>query len=116
MGVESNGEVDKDDLYGTFNESVRNNQRFANKAAHKALDLPWEDEMQINTTTNNYGGKSGSMGTIAKIAFSGLLVATGAGAGIGIPLLIDALKDKPAPVAPAPTTDNDTKFDLELVE
>ncbi len=113
-GIEPNNRIDEDSLYGIFNESVKQNQKLNNKAAHKALNLPMDDDMQINTTTNNYGSKGGSLGTIAKLAIGAGLITTGAGLPYGLGLIADALKNKPAPTTPA--TDSDTLFNLELVK
>ena len=112
MGVTT--EPDDEYLYGTFNESVRNNQKLANKAAHKALNLPMDDDMQINNTdnrvVNNYGSK---MGGLAKLAAGGLLLASGAGAATAIPFLVDAFINRPQPT-PAPVTDTDTDTQYEI--
>lgn len=107
---------DDDYLYNTFNESVRNNHKLANKAAHKALNLPMDDDMQITNTDNrvvhNYGGK---MGGLAKTVVAGLLLASGAGAGAAIPYILNAINNKPTPVAPAdPTIDTDTQYEIGL--
>ncbi|MFK7776854.1 MAG: hypothetical protein QM501_01870 [Gimesia sp.] len=121
MGLEPNNRIDDESLYGTFNESVRQTQSLANKAAHKALNLPMDDEMQINTTdnrvTNNYGAKKPG-GTLLKLALAAGLAATGVGIPASAYFVIDAIRDmeKPAPVTPASTTDSDTLFDLELVD
>ena len=111
MGIEPG--VNKDDLYSVFTESVERNQKFANKVAHKALDVPMDDDMQITTTdnrtVNNYGGK---MGGLAKMALAGALIASGVGAGFAIPMILDTLKGK----TPTVNTDENTQYNFGLMK
>ena len=52
--------LDKGFLYGEFFKPLRWRQRLNEKLAHKALDIPMDDdEMQVTTTTNNNNIKSG---------------------------------------------------------
>lgn len=56
-------------------------------------------------------------GTLAKLALGAGLLATGVGVPIGGWLIADALINKPEPVNEfVMPSDNDTLFDLELVE
>lgn len=80
---------------------------------------PEAEEMHIgddNRVINQHMPASrNTAGTLAKLAIGAGLLATGVGVPIGGWLIADALKDKPAPTTPT-GTDNDTLFDLELVE
>ena len=70
------------------------------------------DDMQISidspvTTTNHYvtpptPSRGPGFGTLAKLAIGAGLLGTGVGAGVGIPLLLDALKPKPPVVIREP--------------
>lgn len=78
------------------------------RANHKAtfgegVDMPDEGDDTVNvdspSVVNNYYEKSpdasrpSAMGTMAKLAIGAGLISTGAGAGVGVPMLLDALKD-----------------------
>ena len=91
-------EINKDELYRDYTRRVDWQDKLYKTAAHKALDVP-EDDMNItsnsgNTVNNTYQQPKGSLGTLAKLALGGALLGTGMGAGVGIPLLLDALKNK----------------------
>ena len=118
--TESNNKngVDKESLYGDFNSFARKRDKLFLRGAHKALDIP-EDDMQITSNSNNenhYHPKP-SIGNLAKAAIAASLLSTGVGAGIGIPLAIDALKNKPTIEQKAPEPAVQTKtitIDFEI--
>lgn len=117
MGLESDGVPDDEYLYGTFNESVRNNHKLANKAAHKALNLPMDDEMQItntdNSVVNHYGGEK-TGGVLPGLVKAGV-VAAGMATGLGGAgwLVAEAISNIQTPV-PASGTDTNTKYNMGL--
>lgn len=118
-------ELDANALYGNFQKtqdwkddaakaSIVWRDDLGKKLAFKSLnigDTPDPDEMHIEANkliTHNYFRdpkvtppvanpvtKPSGMGTLGKLAIGAALLGTGAGAGIGIPLLLDAIR-KPA--------------------
>lgn len=83
-----------------------------------------EEDMEVRfdspqTITNNHhyppAAPAKGLGTLAKLAVAGGLIATGAGAGAAIPFIVSAWKDRnPPAVQPAPSTDTDTTGELML--
>lgn len=110
-------EIDKNELYKLFTTRVNWQDKLYKSAAHKSLDIP-EDDMNITSNsgnvTNNYSPpvKSG-LGTLGKLAAGAALLSTGMGAGIGIPLILDALKDKNTTIT-KPIQDIDKTLDIEF--
>ncbi len=106
----------KKSWYGQFMETYKDSQKwrtgFAKKAAHQALDLPYEadDEMQVHSTKNI---KSGI--TWKEILVAGIL-------GLGGLALWDQLRTPPAPVNVPETesvsendvTDTNARYMLEV--
>ena len=106
--------IDKQALWGDFRDAERQNrewrEKLANKAAHKALDIPLDGPgLGVNVTKNESTGISWK-----EIAAVG-------GLGLGGLLGWNALHDRPQPTPPAPVvqpapnfkdTDTDTKYDL----
>lgn len=95
-----------DGLYDFWKANQQWKDKLYKKASHKALDIP-EDDMNINSgnvTHNHYlesnqpvpkeSAISKPKGSILTKALLGAaLVGSGAGVGIGIPLLLDSGKD-----------------------
>ena len=98
---------DKASLYGVYQKWSDWTQSLARQASYKALDIA-PDDMNI------YGGNQfhyhppaatpaqSGLGTLAKLAIGAGLLGTGVGAGVGIPLLLDALKPQPPVVIREP--------------
>lgn len=83
-----------------------------------ATALPGGEEMMVlgdvNQTITHAAPppeKKSKFGTLAKLGVAGALLASGAGAGLAIPLILDALKPAPVVVQPQPTTSTDTDTD-----
>lgn len=110
------GKTLKEHLYGKWIASVERKARLNEQITRKALDIPEDDDMHIDQSRtihakNVYLGKKSKLGTLAKLALGGALLASGAGAGFAIPILWSALKPKPVPVVPQ-GTDSDTATDI----
>lgn len=75
--------LNKEALYGNFLKSYDRRERLADLATRKALDLPVEDEVNINTTTNNQGSH-----WLTTLLMAGSLLLGGGGltAGLGTAL------------------------------
>jgi len=76
------------------------------------------DVHQTITNAAPEAPKKSTLGTLAKLGVAGALLASGAGAGLAIPLILDALKPAPGVVQPVPTpsvdTDSDTSSEIIL--
>ncbi len=99
-----------------YNEALR---RAVNAESVPGVDVEADgvgDVMNIDSPVHNHYGDSNSkrIGTLAKLGLFAGLVASGAGIGSAVTLVIDALRQKP--VVESPDTDTDTIMILELVE
>lgn len=99
---------DKTSLYGVFQQWSDWTQGLAKRASYKALDMA-PDDMNIHGGNQFHYHQPpvampvhGGLGTLAKLAIGAGLLGTGVGAGVGIPLLLDALKPKPPVVIREP--------------
>ena len=108
--------IDKDFLYGRYqsqeDKRIASRERLGLKMAYKALDIPEEDDVNINVENTHHHypvptppvaqvippvpkPSMSGLGTLAKLAIGAGLLGTGGGLAIGLPLLLDALKPKP---------------------
>jgi hypothetical protein len=88
--------VDKDLLYGDFRKAAADRHELAMKAAHKALDLAEDDDVNIgvNKTVNGVGAK----GLVGAALAAGLPTA-----GLAVMLLLRPMPPAaPVPVATIP--------------
>lgn len=96
MANSQNGEmIDKEALYGAYNESRRWQQKLYRQTAHKALDEPCDD-MAINVTKNTGIGAKGLMGVA--------LVAGLPAIGLAGMMLWNQMREKPAEKKPVPAS------------
>ena len=79
--------IDKDQLYATFNKSSERRDKLADLATRKALDLPVEDDMQINTSTTYQG-----LGRCGSLLLALAMLAGGSGGALGIAGLLGLLQ------------------------
>ena len=87
-------EISKDFLYGRYHAGEERRQKLAMKAAHKALDIPDDDDMQIKadrTTVNGVGAK----GLIGVALAAGLPIAALSGALLLRPQATPAVTQPP---------------------
>lgn len=73
-----------------------------------------DDEMQTIIFGDNIQQApppSSKLGTLAKLGIGAALIASGAGVGLGLPVILDALR--PAAVAPQPPTNTNTTTTIE---
>lgn len=82
--------IDKSQLYATFEKSRQRRERLADLATRKALDLPVDDDMQINNHTSYQG-----LGRLGAVVLSLAMLAGGGGSALGIAGLL-GLFDAPA--------------------
>lgn len=94
--------IDKTQLYPTFNNSLRRNQRLADAATRKALDLPLEDDVQIITDNSRQG-----LGRIGALLLSLAMLAGGGGAAVGALGLLRGF-DRPAARQPSDAAPSQT--------
>ncbi|QDU17956.1 hypothetical protein [Gimesia maris] len=74
-----------------------------------------DDNSQIHQYLPAPQQSSGVIGSLAKLALGAGLITTGIGVPAGGYLIWDALKNQPAPTAPAdPTIDTDTQYEIGL--
>lgn len=93
--------VDQEALYGVFNESTQRRQRWHDKAIHKALNLPMEDDdMQFNQSSGLTVGHLLGIAVIAGVLF--------VGASLWKP-------SEPAPPMSAPGV-TDTEYDVRFYD
>lgn len=96
--------IDKQALYGTYLDSVRRRQAIADKAIHKALDLPQDDDVQITNVKQS--------GTSPAVT-AGVAVLSAALGAAAI-----ALTSRPAVTVESPTSqpavNTDTQYDHEF--
>ena len=103
------------------------NQTILGDAMPAPKDTPAGDDMiHIGdaVTHQHFPPPKTGLGTLAKLGVGAALIATGAGAGLGVPLILDALRpkpavatpDPPAPLLPPPTVKSQptTLFDLDF--
>lgn len=113
--------INKKMLYGEFTEAMKANrewrEKLAEKASHKALDIPMDSALGINTNTTNVSGIGWKE---MAVVGGGLLGATGLGLGAYAALKPGPPPQPPAAVAPAnpgPAQDRDTdttgEYDIE---
>lgn len=140
-GANGSTGIDKEALYGFNRERERREQkrvdwqdRLHQKAAYMSLDIPEDEEVgDINVDKSTRIEKqevhhhhapekvaavAKKLGWLAKTAIAVGLIGTGAGAGVGIPMLISSLLNRPqAPVVqpqPGVDTDSDTATELNF--
>ena len=102
--------VDKELLYGKFQQTEDWQDKLNRKLAHKALDIRDADDMNVtNHTSNGMGWKE--LGAIGLMIFGG---------GFGLANLADLARPDPAPDPPPAAAAEDTDTDhvnvLEFVE
>ena len=91
--------IDKKALYGRFQDGQDRRQKFALKAAHKALDIA-EDDVQITTTQSGFGWK--------ELAVIGAI-------GLGVAWMFN--QKEPAPVVPpAQTSPADADYEIRFYD
>jgi hypothetical protein len=89
--------IDKTKLYATFEKSHQRQQRLADMATRKALDLPLEDDVQITTNTTNHG-----ISWVGAVVLAATLLAGGGGTMFGVAGMLGALRaPQPAPRGPS---------------
>lgn len=71
--------IDKSQLYGMFQRSLKRSEKLTDLATRKALDLPLDDEMQIITNHTHRG-----LGRWATLLLSLAMLAGGGGATLGL--------------------------------
>jgi len=92
---------DKKYLYGEFFKPLRWKQRLAEKLAHKSLDIPMDDDMNITQTRNGWGWKE-------------LAVLSGLGLGAyGFTQIAPTVPVQP-PAVTAPHKDRDTTRGIDI--
>ena len=62
--------IDKNALYGDYRDHMKKQNRLYMRAAHKALDIP-DDDVGINTKTDNSRHGIGAIGATALAAIAG---------------------------------------------
>lgn len=76
---------------------------------HQTINAP------TATEANKTAPASSAMGTLGKLAIAGALVASGAGIGAAVPIVIDLLKPKPAVTAPpVAAADSDSWYEFGI--
>ncbi len=101
MSFSSKQEVDTKYLHGRFDKAEDQRARFVRRVAHKAVNLPLDDEVYIEANKNGIG-TAGAMGLAAVAGIPGIVAA----AIMGYSLISDG--DSPAPAAqPAPLEDRE---------
>jgi len=80
--------IDKNALYGTFQDSVDRNNKLTDDITRKALDLPRDDDVNITTTNNGVSGK----------ALAGILAGVMAAGGGGAVVMNQMGQPTPQPV------------------
>lgn len=133
-GVNPSTGIDKNALYGHYYQGEERRQRIRDvqnelytKAAHMALDIQRDDEEMgdINVDKSTRIDKqevhhhaapvvreaARKLGWLAKAAIGAGLIATGAGIPAGIGLLLDFVRNRPAPVIQQ-GSDSDTATDI----
>jgi len=103
-------EPNKEALYGEY----LNHQRWADnlyrKAAHKSLDIPDHDDMQINTDNRTSGAST--LQLLSVLALGGLL----GGGGITAGVIATQFLDKPEPAPAVQSTDETVELRLGRLE
>ena len=93
--MKSNGTVNKEALYGTWMKSVNKRQATHELALRKAMDLPVEDDMQVNVQHGITGWQAVAAAAVLAAGLGGGFFMSQRGA--------DA--PAPAPVAQTPAVD-----------
>ena len=93
-------------VYGAFMESAMKDQELKRRMAAKALNIPYDDDMNIQVDNSRRG-----LGGLAVAGLSALALASGVGAGaLLVPLVLNALDRAPAPTTP------ETRIEREIYD
>jgi hypothetical protein len=100
MGAEPDVELAQiSPLWKAWKQNSEWRTELERKAAYRALDMPEEDGMNINSGNvhNHYPPPPSTpkpgMGTLAKAGIAAALLASGVGMGAAVPFALSALKD-----------------------